>query len=57
MYLSAESRAALAPLLNVLQLVAGAILLPLSLASVLQAPDVFTYIYPAAYQRVKAIKS
>lgn len=57
MYLSAESQAALAPLLNVLQLVAGAILLPLSLASVLQAPDVFTYIYPAAFQRVKAIKS
>lgn len=56
-YLSAESRAALAPLLNILQLVAGAILLPLSLASVLQAPDVFTYIYPAALQRVKAIKS
>lgn len=25
------------------QLVAGAVLLPLSLASVLQAPDVFTY--------------
>lgn len=56
MYLSAESWAASAPLLNVLQLVAVAILLPLSLASVLQAPDVFTYTQ-LPFKRVKAIKS